>query len=254
MATRTRGRLALSVVLVAALVGAVSAFVMTRDDSAAAPTQAAPTLAPVTTPTPEPEIPVSTPLARPIGEIAAHDSPGGSQISTVGRWYGYEMTMPILEEDGDWLRIRLPERPNELTGWVRAGEVERAESPWRLVVDLSDTEVIVYRAGFEQWRSPLGIGKDSTRTPTGEYFVAVVEKPGRPGYGSVVLNLNAHSEDIWSWQGAGDAIVAFHGPFGSEELLRAGGGKVSNGCLRMLPEDQEKLAPIPEGTPVTIRS
>jgi hypothetical protein len=82
--------------------------------------------------------------------------------------------------------------------------------------------------------------------------VAVVENPGPPGYGSVVLDLSAHSEAIQSWQGAGDAIIAFHGPFGSQSMIRNGGGYASNGCLRMLPEDQIKLAEIPVGTPVDI--
>ena len=35
-------------------------------------------------------------------------------------------------------------------------------------------------------------------------------------------------------------------------LIRAGGGKVSNGCVRMLPEDQVKMDGITLGTPVDI--
>jgi lipoprotein-anchoring transpeptidase ErfK/SrfK len=112
--------------------------------------------------------------------------------------------------------------------------------------------VYVYKDGYEVWNAPVGIGKDSTRTPTGSYFVAVIEKPGPAGYGPIVLNLNAHSEDIESWQGMGDAITAFHGPFGAEELIRSGGGKVSNGCVRMLPEDQIKMDGIALGSPVDI--
>ena len=52
--------------------------------------------------------------------------------------------------------------------------------------------------------------------------------------------------------GSGDAIIAFHGPFGAEDLIRSGGGKISNGCLRMLTEDQLKMDGIPLGTPVDI--
>jgi hypothetical protein len=121
-----------------------------------------------------------------------------------------------------------------------------------MVVDLSDFRVTVYKDGNEAWNAPLGIGKDQTRTPLGSYFVAVIEKPGPDGYGPIVLDLNAHSEDIESWQGAGDAITAFHGPFGSEQLLQSGGGKVSNGCLRMLTEDQLKMEGITLGSPVDI--
>ena len=198
------------------------------------------------------EVPGSVDLASPKGEVSAYDAPGGREIGKVGRWYGYPMTMPILEERGAWLRIMMPERPNGLTAWVPAGNVTRSTSPWRLVLDLSETRVVAYKDGREAWSAPVGIGKDSTRTPTGSFFVAVIEKPGPPGYGPIVLDLNAHSEDIASWQGMGDAIVAFHGPFGAEQLIRAGGGKVSNGCVRMLPEDQVKMAGITLGSPVDI--
>lgn len=210
------------------------------------------TAASTTTTAPPTAVPASTDLASPNGEISAYDAPGGREIDTVGLWYGYPMTMPILEERGTWLRIMMPERPNGLTAWVQAGQVTRSTSPWRMVVDLSETRVVVYRDGHETWSAPVGIGEDSTRTPTGNYFVAVIEKPGPPGYGPIVLDLNAHSEDIESWEGTGDAIVAFHGPFGAEQLISNGGGKVSNGCIRMLPEDQIKMDGITLGTPVDI--
>src|SRR5690606_28915828 len=124
---------------------------------------------------------------------------------------GYEMTMPIVEEQGEWLRIMMPERPNMLTAWVKASEVTRSTTTWHMVVELSEFRLYVYNNGEEQFTAQLGIGRDHTRTPTGEYFVAVMELPGPAGYGPVVANLNAHSEDIESWQGSGDAITAFHG-------------------------------------------
>ena len=249
-----RGRVALLTALVLLLVTA-AVVVLTRDDPpepvVAAPTTTT-TIPPTTTTEPPTDVPPTTDLASPKGEVAAYDKPNGTEIGKVGFWYGYAMTMPVLEERGKWVRIMMPERPNMLTAWVRSDSVTRSTSPWRMVVKLSETRVYVYKDGFEVWNAAVGIGRDHTRTPTGTYFVAVVENPGPPGYGSVVVNLNAHSEDIQSWQGSGDAITAFHGPFGSEELLRAGGGKVSNGCLRMLPEDQIKMAPITVGTPVDI--
>ena len=253
------GRLRLSILVVALVVAAIAGVVaVTRasgEEAAVTSTTSTTTTTepPTTTTTVAPtEVPPSTDLVSPKGEIPAFDAPDGQQISTVGVWYGYPMTMPVLEERGDWLRIMMPERPNGLTAWVRADEVERSTSPWRMVLRLSETRVYVYKDGYEVWSAPVGIGKDSTRTPTGSYFVAVIEKPGPAGYGPIVLNLNAHSEDIDSWQGSGDAITAFHGPFGSEELIRSGGGKVSNGCIRMLPEDQLKMDGIALGSPVDI--
>ncbi len=246
-------------VVITVLVAAALAIVIVHDDpvpTAAAPASTTTTTTdpPRTTTTsgPQPVVPVSTPLASPNGEVPTYDAPDGKEIGKVGIWYGYPMTMPIVEEQGDWLRIQLPERPNEATAWVRAADVTRSASPWRMVLSLSETRVRVYKDGFEMWSAPVGIGRDHTRTPTGSYFVAVIETPGPVGYGPIVLDLNAHSEDIQSWQGSGDAITAFHGPFGSEELIRSGGGKVSNGCLRMLPEDQIKMEGITLGTPVDI--
>lgn len=257
----TRSRRPLTVLLVAsvALVVVAAAVLVTRDDTepvvAAATTTTTTTVPSTTSTTKAPTVvPASTDLASPKGEVPAYDAPKGKEIGKVGLWYGYPMTMPIVEEaeGGAWLRIMMPERPNGLTAWVPADSVTRSTSPWRMVLKLSETRVYVYKDGYEQWSAPVGIGKDSTRTPTGSYFVAVVEKPGPPGYGPVVVDTNAHSEDILSWQGSGDAITAFHGPFGSEELIRSGGGKVSNGCLRMLTEDQLKMAPITLGSPVDI--
>jgi hypothetical protein len=250
---RRRSFVALLAVSAAIAVAAV-AVVVTRADPepVVAATTTTTTSTTTTTTAPPTDVPASTDLATPIGEIAAYDAPGGTELDTVGLWYGYPMTMPILEDRGDWVRIMMPERPNGLTAWVRADQVTRSTSPWRMVLKLSETRVYVYKDGYEAWSAPVGIGRDSTRTPTGSYFVAVIEKPGPAGYGPIVLNLNAHSEDIESWQGMGDAITAFHGPFGAEDLIRAGGGKVSNGCIRMLPEDQLKMDGITLGTPVDI--
>lgn len=254
--TRPRRRLLLALLAIStgAAVAAGAALVA-RDGPEPVTVAAATTTTVATTTTstiPPTEVPASTDLASPIGEIPAYDAPGGQEVDKVGLWYGYPVTMPIVEERGDWLRIMMPERPNGLTAWVKADQVTRGTSPWRMVLKLSETRVYVYKDGYEAWSAPVGIGKDSTRTPTGRFFVAVIEEPGPADYGPIVLNLSAHSEDIESWEGTGDAITAFHGPFGAEELIRAGGAKVSNGCVRMLPEDQIKMTGITVGTPVDI--
>jgi len=252
---RRRAKLLLAAPCALLTLGLVVVVDRGGEPEAAAPPPTTTLPPPTTTSTtsgPPPVVPVSTPLATPFGEIPTFDAPGGQEVGTVGSWFGYRMTMPIVQDDGEWLRIMLPERPNGATAWVRADHVGRSTSPYRMVLKLGETRVHVYKDGFEVWSAPVGIGRDSTRTPTGSYFVAVVEKPGPPGYGPIVLDLNAHSEDIQSWDSSGDAIAAFHGPFGAEELIRSGGGKVSNGCIRMLPEDQLKMDGIPVGTPVDI--
>ena len=66
---------------------------------AAATTTTTTTEPPTTTTTVPPTVvPPSTDLATPKGAIATYDAPDGAAIGEVGFWYGYPMTMPIVEE------------------------------------------------------------------------------------------------------------------------------------------------------------
>ena len=258
---RTR-RVAVLLTLAIALF-AVGLTVLISQRVESQPVEAAPTttttttLPPTTTttvPVPVPVVPVSTALASPIGEIPVFNGPDGAAIGRAGFWYGYEMTMPIVEDRGAWVRIMLPERPNGSTGWVRREDVELSSTQYRIVIRLPEMRLHVYQDGFELWSAPVGIGKPSTPTAPGSFFVAVIEKPGPHGYGPIVLNTSGHSEAIQSWQGMGDAITAIHGPISSRSAAQIGttGAAISNGCIRMHEADQVKLDVIPLGTPVDI--
>jgi lipoprotein-anchoring transpeptidase ErfK/SrfK len=122
------------------------------------------------------------------------------------------------------------------------------------VISVSTTTVIVYKGGYEAFRMPAGLGKASTPTPPGNFFVGVIEKPGPHGYGPIVLDLSGHSEAIESWEGSGDAIIALHGPISASSDAQIGttGTYISNGCVRLHEADQLKLDVIPLGTPVDI--
>ena len=225
-------------------------------------TTAAPRPAPVVVaapaPAPAPEVPiqvpVSTVLAAAHGEIPKFDGPGGQQIGTAGFFDGYPMTMPVLQQQDGWLRVRLPERPNGSTAWVRATDVTTSETPYRLVLRRSRTTLFLYKGGVPIQAIPVGVGKAATPTPLGSFFIAVNEGSGPPGYGPVVLDTSAHSEAIRSWDGTGDAIIAIHGPItaGSDAQIGTRGTAISNGCIRLHVADQIQLAIIPLGTPVDI--
>ncbi|MSO86270.1 MAG: murein L,D-transpeptidase [Acidimicrobiia bacterium] len=248
---------AMATVMAVAITVVVGTGWLGRDASpapvAAPPTTIPPTTATTTTVAPT-EVPATTALASPNGEIATYSAANGPALATVGFWYGYPMTMPIVEEQGDWLRIMLPDRPNMSTAWVRAADVTRSVSNFRIVVRLSETRLIAYQDGYEIFSAPVGIGKDSTPTAPGNFFVAVVTAPGPAGYGPVVLDTSGHSEAIRSWQGSGDAVTSIHGSVSASSAAKIGttGTKISNGCIRMLEADQRKLAVIPLGTPVDI--
>jgi lipoprotein-anchoring transpeptidase ErfK/SrfK len=252
---RTLARLAVPAALLVVIAAAVAVRSLDADAPEAAPTTT--TVATTTTstePKPIPIVPVATKLATPNGEIKAYDGPDGAELGTVGFWYGYPMTMPIVEQHGAWLRIMRPERPNMSTAWVRREDVTLSSSTFRVVIRLAETRLTVYQDGFELFSAPVGIGKDSTPTAPGSFFVAVIDNPGPPGYGPIVLNTSGHSEAIQSWEGSGDAITAIHGPISASSDAQIGttGTRISNGCIRMHEADQVKLDVIPLGTPVDI--
>lgn len=213
-----------------------------------------PTTTTTTRPKPRPHVPVSTLLATPRGEINTYDGPNGKVIGKAGRWYGRAITMPIVQEWQGWVRIRVPERPNGKTAWVRRGDVNLSSTAYRIVIRLNETKLILYKDGFPVMVAPVGIGKPSTPTAPGNFFVTVIDKPPSRGYGPFVISTSGHSEAIQSWEGSGDAITAIHGPISAKSDAQIGttGTRISNGCIRMHEADQVRLRGIPLGTPVDI--
>jgi lipoprotein-anchoring transpeptidase ErfK/SrfK len=254
---RRRHVVTIAVAVVVAIAAAllVAARWPEGDDGVAATTTT--TLPPPTTTSIAYEVPPVTEVATPAtrtGDMPVFDAPNGTQVGSAGFWYGYPMTLPVLDKQGDWLLVRLPERPNGKTGWVRAADVTMGSTPYRIVIRLSETRLYVYKDGFEAFSMPAGLGKSSTPTPPGSFFVAINSQPGPHGYGPVVLDTSGHSEAIESFQGLGDAIISIHGPISAASDAQIGttGTYISNGCVRLHEADQLKLAPIPLGTPVDI--
>jgi lipoprotein-anchoring transpeptidase ErfK/SrfK len=151
-----------------------------------------------------------------------------------------------------WLRVRLPGRPNGHTGWIeRAGTTER-RTDWHIVVDLSIREAIVYRRGLAVRTFAVVVGKPSTPTPRGRYFVeeSIQLTAGQVG-GPYALALSARSNVFQEFEG-GPGQIALHG------LAYVGGvpgTAVSHGCVRLdaaaITWLVDRIAP---GDPVTIKA
>ena len=218
------------------------------------PPTAPPATAPPTTVAPT-DVPVSTVLAAPRGTITTYRAPGDTPIGTLGTWYGYALVVPVVSQQPGWLQVRLPQRPNGSTAWVHSSDVVLSSTPYAIVVELGIRNLFVYQAGHKILAFPVGIGTPATPTVTGHFFVAVREvSPASPDYGPFILDTSAHSDAILSWEGAGDAIIAIHGPITpyADSEIGATGARISNGCIRLHDSDLAQLAPIPLGTPVEI--
>ncbi|MDR2254358.1 MAG: L,D-transpeptidase [Bifidobacteriaceae bacterium] len=186
------------------------------------------------------------------GDVTAYTGPGGEAAGTVaGSWWSYPSKLPIVEERDGYLRVRLQQRPNEATAWISAEGVEITETPYRILIDLDTRRVKLLELGVVVTDVPAIIGAPETPTPTGHFFVTMLQ-PGGPGYGKLVLVLSAHSEVISDWQNSGDAVSAIHGPLGDEASVDKGGA-TTNGCIRIHMADLDFLAEtVPPGAPVDI--
>jgi lipoprotein-anchoring transpeptidase ErfK/SrfK len=148
--------------------------------------------------------------------------------------------------------VRLAQRPNGSTTWVQASDVNLASTPYRVVINLATTHLTLYRSGQPILSAPVGIGLPTYPTPTGQYFVAFLAAPPNPGYGAFVMVTSAHSDTITDWASSGDALVAIHGPLGSDRQIATTGAKVSHGCIRLHEPDLLRLRAVPAGSPIEI--
>jgi len=126
------------------------------------------------------------------------------------------------------------------------------DTPYRIVVNLAAEHLRLYRLGKQIMNAPAGIGTKQDPTPTGQYFVAMLEESPSAGYGPFILVTSAHSEAIGDWEGSGDAVIGIHGPLGEGGLIGTSGAELSHGCIRLQLPDLARLRPVPVGTPITI--
>ena len=110
-----------------------------------------------------------------------------------------------------WLRVLLPGRPNGHAGWIKARATKPTLSPWRIVVKTVARKVTVYRSGRAVRTFRAVVGKPSTPTPYGRFFVeeAIQLRPGDVG-APFALALSARSTVLQEFAG-GPGQIALHG-------------------------------------------
>jgi hypothetical protein len=150
-----------------------------------------------------------------------------------------------------WLRVRLPIRPNNSTGWVPADDLG-ALQPLRtwLRVDTRRLRATLIRSGKAVFRAEIGVGQSQWPTPRGNFYIrSELTGYGAAGsfYGPVAFGTSAISDTLTDWPGGG--VVGIHGT----SLPQLIPGRVSHGCVRLRNQDilrLERLMPV--GTPVTV--
>jgi hypothetical protein len=192
-----------------------------------------------------------------IGGIYVHPATGAARLAMVHLFTAdgfpevYMLLSSYVDGEGrEWVRVRIPGRPNGRVGWMlreRLGGFHHTR--WRIVVNRSQRRMRVYRAGRLLRIFPVGVGKLSTPTPVGHFWIDErfkLSDPSNP-YWPYALGTSDYST-LPNW--AGEGVVGIHGPFGEPQEIP---GDPSHGCIRMLAPDIAWLGPrVTLGTPVDV--
>ncbi len=166
-----------------------------------------------------------------------------------------ETVLPVLRATvnstgSHWLRVAVPARPNGTTGWVRADAGALTDTPWTIVIHRGQRRAVILRGDRIEGRFAVIVGKPSTPTPLGRFFVT--EKlhiaPGVPE-GPWALATSAYSDVLQEFAG-GPGQIALHGTVGLDAPL---GTFSSHGCIRFANAAITWLAHhIDAGTPIVV--
>jgi len=235
-----RGGAALAAALLAATAGCV----------VVAPAQAA-----------GPRVPASQPLVKLLREHVARARPSANarRLESVAARRPLTHVRTVLPVIGDaissdgepWVRVRLPGRPTGHTGWIRSDQTRRTSTEWHISVKLSDRRVTVYHDGRAQRRFKATVGKSSTPTPRGRFFIEeAVALSSKDAGAPFALATSARSNVLQEFNG-GPGQIALHG---TKNIPGTLGSAVSHGCIRLSTQAITWLARrIGSGIPLTIR-
>lgn len=165
---------------------------------------------------------------------------------------GAPLVFLVEEQQGEWLKVLLPIRPNGSTGYVRAADVTLSQNPYSIQVKLAEHRLVVTKGEEVIADEAIGVGTASTPTPGGKYYLKELLQPPDPNgaYGPYAYGLSGFSNELESFNG-GEGVIGIHGT-NEPELI---GTDVSHGCIRMSNEAITTLAgQLPLGTPVHIEA
>jgi hypothetical protein len=152
----------------------------------------------------------------------------------------------------EWIKIRIPGRPNGRTGWVQRNALDRFHMTHEaVVVNVEKERLYVYENGRAIWNAPVGVGAPSMPTPRGHFwlneFFNLTADPSS-GYYPYAFGTTDYST-LTDWPGGG--VVGIHGPYGAP--ASAIPGRISHGCIRLrIPDDYWFGRHVKLGTPVTV--
>jgi lipoprotein-anchoring transpeptidase ErfK/SrfK len=151
----------------------------------------------------------------------------------------------------EWVKIRIPGRPNGRTGWVERNALGRFHVTRDAVVVNRERMRLSFSVNGKQiWSAPVGVGAPSMPTPTGHFWIneRFDISNSANGYYPFAFGTTDYST-LTDWPGGG--VVGIHGPYGAP--ASAIPGRISHGCIRLRIHDDFWLGRhLQLGTPVRV--
>lgn len=128
----------------------------------------------------------------------------------------------------EWIKLRIPMRPNGRTGWVPRNALGALHlTHQRVVVNRRRMRLYFYSNGRLVWSAPVGVGKPSTPTPAGHFWIRERFPTSVPGYAPYAFGTSDYST-LTEWPVGG--VVGIHGPYFAPRQIP---GHISHGCIRL---------------------
>lgn len=186
--------------------------------------------------------------------IRAQPGTGARQIATLqfttpdGFLQSYILLRQHWSGGQWWIELRVPGRPNGRIGWVVRSALDVFNhTNMEVVVNRAVRQLTLYRSGQAIFRAPVGVGKPSTPTPAGHFWITESFPSSNPFYGPYAFGTSDYST-LSEWVGGG--IVGLHGT--NEPALVP--GDPSHGCIRLHNSDVLRLSRMLSiGTPLLVQ-
>jgi lipoprotein-anchoring transpeptidase ErfK/SrfK len=190
-----------------------------------------------------------------VAYAAPAPQPGAAPVVTAPNptHEGFPLVVSVIDRtaDREWLQVRIPQRPNGTTGWVRAADVQTWRVDNRIEVSLTTHTLRVYDGTSDVvlFETDVATGRPNTPTPVGDFHIDIVNPLfGHDVYGWGQLSVSGYSDVLERFAG-GIGQIAIHG-WNDDSVM---GSASSNGCVRMRNVDIARVADLaPLGTPVRI--
>lgn len=193
------------------------------------------------------------------------NTPGRPRAASCQPWWprhrisgGQHLRWPYLGAGTDRNRGLRPgaatAAPDGSTGWLEAGAVRSARTPWAVAVSLSSRSLTVYRSGQALGTWPVGVGAVGTPTPVDRTFISGDIAPVGidSGLAPVIRPLGLHTSIPAVADEFPGGVIAIHGWRSENTDAAIFGRAISHGCIRVPASGLAVIGQIPTGSPVVV--